>query len=174
MYIIFYIFSWIVLTNSKMAIVIESSLHDAYTLVSNGHVVVWLSPSQSLCSGDDSCLGGFVIISNLSMLAPFAFIFTLHAVVWVVLGLVLHFKYFVKSLGSRFHLFLLKSWLLDDILFLEIVHVRVLAIELILQCFNLLCHWILGLLVLFLHICQRSKVKTDTFKYRDWPLISLY
>ena len=157
-----------------MTYVIEFTLHNTNTWMSKCQVVVWLSPSQSLGSGDDSWLGGFVIISNLSMLAPFAFIFTLHAVVWVVLGLVLHFKYLVKSLGSRFHLFLLKSWLLDNIFFLEIVHVRVLAVELILQCFNLLCHWILGLLVLFLHRCQRSKVKTDTFKNRDWPLLSLY
>ena len=109
LFIIFYSLREAVLTVSKMAIIVESSLHDANTSIANCHVVIWLSPSQGLGSGDGGNLIYFEIISVLYLSVPFAIILELHLLVCFVYRCLLHFKYFVISLSSRFHLRLLKS-----------------------------------------------------------------
>ena len=172
LFIIFYSFGEAVLTVSKMAIVVESSLHDADTSIADCHVVIWLSPSQGLGSGDGGDLIYFEIISVLYLIVPFAIILEFHVLVCFVHRSFLHFKNFVISLSSRFHLLLLKSWCFDDIILLENVHVWVLAIELLLQSFNLFGNGILCLLVLFLHTQQRQMLKLSLLNLSLTPPLS--
>ena len=134
-----------------MSMVNKSATTDTSASISESQIVVWLSPAKSLSCGDDSWLSGFIVIPNLSMLAPATLVLTLLAVVWVVFLFIFHFKYFIISLGSGLHCGFLCHGSRHNIILFKVVHVRVLSIKLILQLLNLLCNCIFSLSILFLN-----------------------
>ena len=136
---------------SQVTLIVESALAHAGTVVSEGEVVIGVSPSERLSGGEDGSLNLLVVVTNLSVLAPARLIFALRAVVASIGSLILHLEDVVEATGVGLGRHLSGGASLHGIVASEVVDVRVLLVELSLELLNSEHRGVLGLTSLFLN-----------------------
>jgi hypothetical protein len=136
---------------SQVTLIVESALAHAGTVVSEGEVVIGVSPSERLSGGEDGSLNLLVVVTDFPVLAPARLIFALRAVVASIGSLILHLEDVVEATGVGLGRHLSGGTSLHGVVASEVVDVRVLLVELGLELLNSEHRGVLGLTSLFLN-----------------------